>query len=129
NEPLVIYFKDLKSRFVRVSRSKVVSSMDILRTRYSVEHPEAKPDDYPLELRDENAFHEWLIGKTDFDTYNEERARDAHADEQQIIKTGEPIIGKVERTPQADGKISWWISTKIPWRDKDGHIIGTFGVS
>ncbi len=129
NFPDVIYFKDLQSRFVRVSRSKVTSSMDILQARYSAEHPEAKPEDYPEHLREEEAFRAWLIGKTDFDTFAEERAREAHEDEQQIIKTGEPIIAKVERTPQADGKVTWCISTKIPWRDKDGHIIGTFGVS
>lgn len=127
--PDVIYFKDLQSRFVRVSQSKIVSSMNILRTRYSVDHPNVPAEEYPQHLRSEEAFGQWLIGKTDFDTFTEDRARDAHADEQQIIKTGESIIAKVERTPQGDGKVSWWISTKIPWRDKDGHIIGTFGVS
>ena len=127
--PDVIYFKDLQSRFVRVSRSKVLSAMNLLRTRYAVEQPGAQLEEYPAHLRDENAFSQWLIGKTDFDTYAEERARDAFADEQQIIKTGEPVIAKVERTPQADGTISWWICTKMPWRDKDGRIIGTFGVS
>ena len=129
NFPDVIYFKDIESRFVRVSRSKLVSSMAILRTRYSVEHPDAQPAEYPAHLQDVDAFRAWLIGKTDFDTFTEERARAALADEQQIIKTGEPIIAKIERTPQADGKVTWCISTKIPWRDKDGRIIGTFGVS
>jgi PAS domain S-box-containing protein len=129
NFPDVIYFKDLQSRFVRVSRSKITSSMDILQTQYSVEHPEAKPEDYPEHLRKEEAFRAWLIGKTDADTFTEERARAAHEDEQQIIKTGEPVVAKVERTPQANGKVTWCLSTKIPWRDKDGHIIGTFGVS
>jgi len=129
NFPDVIYFKDLQSRFVRVSRSKITASMDIIRAHYAVEHPEAKPEDYPGHLRTEDAFRSWLIGKTDFDTFAEERARTAHEDEQQIINTGEPIIGKVERTPQADGKVTWCISTKIPWRDTDGRIIGTFGVS
>jgi len=129
NFPDVIYFKDLQSRFVRVSRSKITSSMAILQTRYAVEHPGTIIEEYPEHLRSEEAFGTWLIGKTDFDTFAEERARAAHEDEQQIIKTGEPIIAKIERTPQADRKVTWCISTKIPWRDKDGHIIGTFGVS
>ena len=129
NFPDVIYFKDLQSRFVRVSRSKITSSMEILQTRYAVEHPGTTIEEYPEHLRNEEAFRAWLIGKTDFDTFAEERARAAHEDEQKIIKTGEPIVAKIERTPQADGKVTWCISTKIPWRDKDGHIIGTFGVS
>ncbi|HWC59669.1 MAG TPA: PAS domain S-box protein, partial [Verrucomicrobiae bacterium] len=129
NFPDVIYFKDLESRFVRISHSKIVSSMDILRTQYSVEHPGVTPENFPEHLKSADAFGKWLVGKTDFDTFSEERARAALEDEQQIIKTGEPIIAKVERTPQADGKVTWCISTKIPWRDKDGRIIGTFGVS
>src|SRR5204863_4734185 len=36
---------------------------------------------------------------------------------------------KIERTPQADGRVTWCISTKMPWRNKDGKAIGTFGVS
>jgi len=129
NFPDVIYFKDLQSRFVRVSRSKIVSCMMILQTRYAVEHPGVPTEEYPEHLRNEEGFRHWLIGKTDFDTFAEERARAAHEDEQQIIKTGQPIIAKIERTPQADGKVTWCISTKIPWRDKEGRIIGTFGVS
>src|SRR6185312_4447326 len=129
NFPDVIYFKDLECRFVRISRSKIDSSLDILRAQFLAEHPDTQPTDFPPHLQDSDAFGQWLVGKTDFDTFSEERARAAQEDEQQIIKTGEPIIGKVERTPQADGKVTWCISTKIPWRDKDGRIIGTFGVS
>ncbi len=129
NFPDVIYFKDLESRFVRVSRSKSASSLETVLAKYHTEQPDAKPEELPEHLKSVEAFGQWLIGKTDFDTFTEERARDSYQDEQEIIRTSEPIIGKVERTPQADGKVSWCISTKIPWRDKDGRIIGTFGVS
>ncbi len=129
NFPDVIYFKDLESRFVRVSRSKIVSCMNILQARFTAEHPDAMTNDFPQYLKDVEVFNEWFVGKTDFDTFSEERAREAHEDELEIIKTGEPILAKVERTPQADGQVTWCISTKIPWRDKDGQIIGTFGVS
>lgn len=127
--PDVIYFKDLESRFVRISRSKIDTSLAILRARFLTEHPDTQPTDFPPHLQDSDAFGQWLLGRTDFDTFSEERARAAHEDEQQIIKSGEPIVGKIERTPQADDKVTWCISTKIPWRDKDGRIIGTFGVS
>ena len=129
NFPDVIYFKDLQSRFVRISSSKVATAMEIVVAAYRMEHPDAKPEDFPEHLKSPEAFGIWLIGKTDFDTFAEERARDARNDEEKIIATGEPILAKVESTPQADGKVTWCISTKIPWRDKDGRIIGTFGVS
>jgi len=129
NFPDVIYFKDLQSRFVRISHSKIVSARQTVLAKYRTEHPDAKDEDLPPHLRNDEAFGEWLIGKTDFDTYSEERARDAFEDEQKIIKTGEPILAKVERTEQADGAVTWCISTKMAWRDKDGRIIGTFGLS
>src|SRR5262249_36011779 len=129
NFPDVIYFKDLQSRFVRVSRSKVKSSMAIVLAQYQVEHPDAKPEDLPNFLKSIERFGEWLTGKTNFDTFSKQRAQAALDDEQNIIRTGEPIMAKVEKTPQADGKTTWCISTKMPWRDKDGRTIGTFGVS
>lgn len=129
NFPDNIYFKDLQSRFVRVSRSKLASSLGILLAQYQAEHPDTPPGELPPHLGSIDHLGEWILGKTDFDTFSEERARAAYEDEQMIIRTGEPIMAKIERTPQADGKITWRISTKMPWRDKDGQIIGTFGVS
>ena len=129
NFPDVIYFKDLESRFVRVSRSKALKSLAIVLAHYRDTHPSAKNGDLPPHLQSVEAFSDYLIGKTDFDTYTEERARAAYKDEREIIRTGEPIVGKVERTPQIDGSVTWCISTKMPWRDKDEKIIGTLGVS
>jgi signal transduction histidine kinase len=103
--------------------------MDIVLARYREEHPDATPEQLPLHLQSEEKFSEWLIGKTDFDTYAQERAQTAYDDEQNIIRTGEPIVAKIEKTPQADGSTNWCISTKLPWRDKEGRIVGTFGVS
>jgi len=70
-----------------------------------------------------------LIGKTDFDCHEEQRARSAFEDEQEILRTGEPIIGKQESDTRADGRVSWTMASKMPWRDQEGNIIGTFGIS
>jgi diguanylate cyclase (GGDEF)-like protein/PAS domain S-box-containing protein len=70
-----------------------------------------------------------LAGKTDFDIFSAEHARAAFEDEQQIIRTGEPIVGKVEQETWADRADAWVSSTKMPLRDGDGQIIGTFGIS
>jgi len=36
-------------------------------------------------------------GKTDFDFYAEEFAREAYEDERRIIETGRPLINKIEK--------------------------------
>ncbi len=127
--PDSIYFKDRESRFVRVSQSKVEKSLATVRNRYRAEHPAASPKELPPYLAGAEAFAEYMPGKTDFDFYEEKRARPAFEDELEIIRTGQPSIGKVEHAVQPDGQVSWVITTKMPWRDKDGNIIGTFGVS
>ena len=70
-----------------------------------------------------------LAGKTDFDVFTEEHAAAAFADEQEIIRTGEPIVGQVERETFAGRADTWVSTTKVPLRDDRGEIIGTFGIS
>jgi PAS domain S-box-containing protein len=101
--PDAIYFKDLRSRFVRCSHS--------FKTLFNV-------TDLSL-----------VIGRTDFDFFAKEHAQPAFDDEQQIIRTGVPMIGKQERELYSDGRIKWALTSKMPWRDKHGTITGTVGIS
>ena len=98
-----IYFKDLQSRFVRVNRA------------YTSWHNVASP--------------ELVIGKTDFDLFAPVHANVAFTEELAIIHTGKPLIAKVEKLTLRDGTIAWGSTTKMPWRDDSGRIIGTFGVT
>src|SRR6478736_6175592 len=102
SSPDPIYFKDLKSRFVCYSQA--FSNM------YQLTNPDA------------------LKGKSDFDLFTEEHARQAYEDEQRIIQTGEPVIGKLERETHTGGRVTWALSTKMPWRNRAGEIVGTFGI-
>jgi len=70
-----------------------------------------------------------LLGKTDFDLFTEEHAREAYEDEQAILRTGQPLVGKEEKETWPDGRITWVSTTKMPYRDSQGRIIGTFGSS
>jgi PAS domain S-box-containing protein len=101
--PEFVYFKDRDSRFLAVS-----ASMVRLFKRKSPEE---------------------LVGRTDFDFFNEEHARLAFNDEQEIIRTGVPIVAKLEREVWPDGRITWAVTTKLPLRDEAGDIIGTYGMS
>jgi two-component system, sensor histidine kinase and response regulator len=99
-----VYFKDLLSRFLLISAGWIAA--------YA---PHRAAND--------------LIGKTDFDIFSDEHASAALRDEQQIIRTGEPIVGKVELETYGGRTDTWVSSTKMPLRDSRGRIIGTFGIS
>jgi two-component system, sensor histidine kinase and response regulator len=70
-----------------------------------------------------------LVGKTDFDVFSEQHASAAFEDEQRIIRTGEPLVGKVELETHSHRPDAWVSTTKMPLRDDAGEIIGTFGIS
>src|SRR5438128_9892016 len=103
NLPDNIYFKDAVGRFLRINKA--------LTTCFGLSEPAQ------------------AMGKTDFDFFTEEHARPAYADEQEIIRTGQPVVGKEEKETWLDGRVRWVSTTRMPFRDNDGKIIGTFGVA
>jgi len=103
NVPDNVYFKDRKSRFIAVSSSFA---------RYFGRTSTAE-----------------FAGQTDFDLFPREHAQEAWEDEQRIIRTGEPVLGKLEKEAWKDGRVSWVLTSKLPLRDDQGAIIGTFGIS
>lgn len=121
SSPDTIYFKDLQSRFVLVSRSKVEHALARLPDLRQRRAAKGLPADVPE--------RELLAGLTDFDTYQGEDAQRAFDDEQQIIRTGQPVVGKLEKQLFLDGTVCWNLTSKMPWRDREGNIIGTFGIS
>ncbi len=103
NIPDNIYFKDRQCRFLKIGKS--------LAELFGLKNPEE------------------AVGQTDFDFFSREHAQTAYEDEHLIMRTGEPIIGKTERESWRDGREAWVLTTKMPYRNKEGEIIGTFGVS
>ncbi len=98
-----LYIKDHQSRFVRVSRTML--------------------DVFGLESQED------LIGKTDFDFFTQEHAQQAFNDEQEILRTGRPIISKEEKETWRDGTETWASSTKAPLFLVSGRIAGVLGIS
>ena len=96
-----IYFKDLHGRFIYVSKS------------------------YSMAFGDPGE----AIGRTVFDAFTAEHAQAAFEDDQQVIRTGQPIVDKVEKETWLDGSTKWALTTKVPVRDKRGVIVGMFGIS
>lgn len=98
-----IYFKDTQSRFVLINKAQA----NIL----GIENPAD------------------AVGKTDFDFFDNEGAKQAFKDEQEIIRTGIPILDKIEVMQSPDGRQHWFSATKVANRNASDEIIGIIGVS
>ena len=72
---------------------------------------------------------EGIIGKKDEDLFPEEIALETAADDRHVIKTGIPLINKEEGGESVGDGGHWVLTTKMPWRDSNGKIIGLFGIS
>jgi len=71
-----------------------------------------------------------IIGKSDFDLFPPDKAGVFYAEEQNIIKTGRPMVNKeVVGTRRDTGQPHWSLSTKLPWRNSAGEIIGIIGAN
>jgi diguanylate cyclase (GGDEF)-like protein/PAS domain S-box-containing protein len=101
--PDAIFFKDLKSRFTRINRA--------LAERFGLADPSE------------------AVGKSDFDFFNPAHAQRAYDAEQEIVRTGNPLVDMVEKEVWPDGRETWVSTTKMPLRDAQGAVIGTFGLS
>ncbi len=97
-----IYFKDLECRYIKVSRSMA----DFLGF--------ANP--------------EQMIGKMDTDFFGEQDAKWMYEDEQEILRWGK-TISKEEHQTWPDRPDTWALTTKMPLYDKEGHLVGIFGIS
>jgi len=99
-----VFFKDLASRFVLVSAGFVSA------------------------LGGGRSFDE-LLGLTDSDIFSSPHATQAFEDEQRIIQTGKPMVARLERETFSHGHDRWVSTVKLPLRDDDGTIVGTWGIS
>jgi PAS domain S-box-containing protein len=70
-----------------------------------------------------------IIGKTDFEFLSKEKARETFEDEQRIIASGVPIIGKIEKIIRPDGRTRWIHLSKVPIKNRNGKVIATCGIS
>jgi PAS domain S-box-containing protein len=76
------------------------------------------------------ANQEEIVGKTDFDFFPAELTAQYYADEQEIMRSGQPLIDREERIQdQATGQYKWDLTTKVPLRDSSGVVTGLVGIS
>ena len=101
--PVNVYFKDHESRFVRANKA----------TAIRVGAGSVKE----------------LIGKTDHDFFEKVHADASRANELKIMETGAEQVEELEHETWEDREDTWVLVTKKVWRNMNGEVLGTVGVT
>jgi len=101
--PQNVYVKDLNSKFLKVNNATVKKN--------------------GFSSSDE------MIGKGDSDLFAKCDSENFSNDEDEIIKSGNPMLYKEHKEEHKNGKITWAVSSKFPLYNSDDRIIGTFGIT
>jgi PAS domain S-box-containing protein len=103
NLPDFIYIKDRESRFL-LANLAAARVMGV-----------ARPED--------------LLGKSDFDYHSKELANGYYQGEQEVMRSGDPLINRQESTIDPDGNRIEVLTTKVPLLDAAGQVIGLIGIN
>jgi diguanylate cyclase (GGDEF)-like protein/PAS domain S-box-containing protein len=69
-----------------------------------------------------------LLGHTDYDLFPEEYADIYYRLEKQVF-AGQPVASATHESPLGSGRMAWLDNRKYPIHDRNGKIIGLFGIS
>ena len=104
NIPDTIYFKDTASRFTRINQAQA--------RVLAVADPET------------------AVGKTDRDYQPPKLADSFYEEEQQLLRSGQPVVNRIEYNPTPTGQPRWFSSTKVPIFDlASRECTGLVGIS
>ena len=71
-----------------------------------------------------------ITGKTDYDMpWAQTEAEEYRKKDREVIEGGVPRIRIIESQHEADGRVGWYETSKIPLFDETGKVIGVLGVS
>lgn len=102
NLPVTIYVKDSQARKVIANRL----DLDFIKAKTEQE----------------------VVGKTDLELFETEIAIRGYEDDLKVIKTGQPVINREEFFFDDQGAERWLLTSKIPFPDENGNIIGLVGI-
>jgi|LGOV01.1.fsa_nt_gb PAS domain S-box-containing protein len=100
--PAYVFFKDKDAKYIYANRQL----LDLI----------------DLELEE-------LKGKTDFDIFPNDLAETYNLIDQQVMEMDKSIVTDGERVQTADGDIKWTYTTKVPFHDENGKVIGVVGTA
>jgi two-component system sensor histidine kinase/response regulator len=72
---------------------------------------------------------EEVVGKTDFDFLQRELAEQFYRDEQEVCRSGRPLLNREEMLIDRCGQRKCLLTTKVPLYDSTGTAIGLVGMS
>ncbi|HEY1082452.1 MAG TPA: AraC family transcriptional regulator [Prosthecobacter sp.] len=72
---------------------------------------------------------EELIGKEDFDVFPARLAENFRRDDEAVLLSGEARLNLVELFFNPQGIPDWFITNKLPVRDRQGRVIGIMGTT
>ncbi|MDQ6904561.1 MAG: PAS domain S-box protein [Bacteroidota bacterium] len=101
--PVNVYMKDLQSRKTLVNKSEL---------------------DYSGASSEEE-----ILGKSDMDLYPRENALISIREDNEIFSTGTPMLNKETKSVKADGTETWFITSKIPFKNDNNEVAGLIGIS
>ena len=101
--PDLIFFKDADSRYTRVNREHARA--------LGIENPDA------------------CLGRRASDFFDAQYSDRSLADEQQIVRSGQPLLDRIDNLRKADGTSCWIATTKVPIFDARGEVTGIAGVA
>lgn len=70
-----------------------------------------------------------ILGKTDIDLFGDEFGRKTMQDDMEVMQSGIPKTGVIDKYKKPNGEYNWTSSTKLPLRNDLGEIIGLLGIS
>jgi len=70
-----------------------------------------------------------VIGFRDSDFFPPSLAENYMNDDRIVLRSGEPILNRVELMRNPDGSIDWYTTTKLPLLDRAGATIGVAGIT
>ena len=70
-----------------------------------------------------------VLGKTDFDFFPPERAAVYQANDQEVIRNGQPRINHESSFTKPDGSVIYLSGSTVPLRDAVGRVIGLAGIN
>ena len=98
-----MYIKDAQGRFLRANQSGAVF----------------------LNLKSPQE----MTGKSDADFFPPEIALQYRKEEEEILRTGKPVLDRVDKGPIIDGHQVWVSITKAPIYGRDGKLLGIVGIN
>jgi AraC-like DNA-binding protein len=71
----------------------------------------------------------FLLGKTDLDFFPRHIALEYQRDDQAVMRTGQPLLHKLEVVPTDDLTLEWREVHKFPMKNADGEVVGLAGIT